>query len=177
MDDWQWPHHPFLYFSQCKSIRIVLFSWKKRIKTSSDCTFFLAWPRKNQRDQDRIRTFGLTQKYQKVKAHTAEATVSVAALKSRKTRLRLKQPRFFDAPLGRPLHASSVRPKQWAIIQAKGPSPSPIENGKLRIDNSFGTDFSDFTEIIILHFPFSIEDWPHRPSGTSPTTGEVFGSY
>ena len=80
-----------------------------------------------------LRSFGLTQKYQKVKAHTAEATVSVAALKSRKTRLRLKQPRFFDAPLGRPLHASSVRPKQWAIIQAKG--PSPIENGKLKIEN------------------------------------------
>ena len=114
------------------------------------------------------------QKNQKIKAHTAEATVSVAALKSRKTRLRLKQPRFFNAPLGRPLHASSVRPKQWAIIQAEGPSPSPIENGKLRIDNSFGTDFSDFTEIIILHSPFSIDNRPHRPSGTSPTTGEVF---
>ncbi len=62
------------------------------------------------------------QKNQKIKAHTAEATVSVATLKSRKTRLRLKQPRFFNAPLGRPLYASSVRPKQLKI-----------ENGQLKI--------------------------------------------
>ena len=78
------------------------------------------------KDQDRIRSFGLTQKNQKVKAHTPEATLSVAALKSRKTRLRLKQPRFFNAPLGRPLYASFVRPNQWTI------------------DNSFSTDFMEF---------------------------------
>ena len=69
---------------------------------------------------NRVCTFALMQRVcsfwldpertKEVKAHTAEATASVAALKSRKTRLRLKQPRFFDAPLGQPLHASSVRP-------------------------------------------------------------------
>ena len=69
-----------------------------------------------------VRSFLLKEKNQKFKAHTAEATVSVAALKSRKTRLWLRQPRFFNAPLGRPLHASSVRPKQWKI-----------ENWKLKI--------------------------------------------
>ena len=69
-----------------------------------------------------VRSFGLTQKNQKVKAHTPEATLSVAALKSRKTRLRLKQPRFFNAPLGRPLYASFVRPNQWTI-----------DNGRLTI--------------------------------------------
>ena len=36
--------------------------------------------------QDRIRSFALMQKNQKIKAHTAEATVSVVTLKSRKTR-------------------------------------------------------------------------------------------
>ena len=64
------------------------------------------------------------QKNQKIKAHTTEATVSVATLKSRKTRLRLKQPRFFNAPLGRPLYTSSVRPKQLEI-----------GNWELKIDN------------------------------------------
>ena len=59
----------------------------------------------------RVRSFWLDpERTKEVKAHTAEATASVAALKSRKTRLRLKQPSFFDAPLGQPLHASSVRP-------------------------------------------------------------------
>ena len=77
-----------------------------------------------------VRSFLLKEKNQKFKAHTAEATVSVAALKSRKTRLRLRQPRFFDAPLGRPLNASSVRPKQLKM-----------ENGELRIESSFGTGF------------------------------------
>ncbi len=33
-----------------------------------------------------VRSFALMQKNQKIKAHTPEATVSVAALKSRKTR-------------------------------------------------------------------------------------------
>ena len=70
---------------------------------------------KRTKNQDRIRSFLLKEKNQKFKAHTTEATVLVAALKSRKTRLRLKQPRFFNAPLGRPLHASSVRPKQLKI--------------------------------------------------------------
>ena len=70
---------------------------------------------KEPKTQDHIRSFLLKEKNQKFKAHTTEATVLVAALKSRKTRLRLKQPRFFNAPLGRPLNASSVRPKQWTI--------------------------------------------------------------
>ena len=59
------------------------------------CSFF-SLERKEPKVQDRIRSFGLTQvivrsfalmqKNQKIKAHTPEATVSVAALKSRKTR-------------------------------------------------------------------------------------------
>ena len=93
-------------------------------------SFFLVWSRKNQRVQGCIRSFLLKEKNQKFKAHTTEATVLVAALKSRKTRLRLKQPRFFNAPLGRPLNASSVRPKQLKM-----------ENGELRIESSFGTGF------------------------------------
>ena len=78
------------------------------------CPFFWLDP-KEPKTQDHIRSFLLKEKNQKFKAHTTEATVSVTTLKSRKTRLRLKQPRFFNAPLGRPLNASSVRPKQLKI--------------------------------------------------------------
>ena len=76
---------------------------------------FFCLDAKEPKNQDHIRSFLLKEKNQKFKAHTTEATVLVAALKSRKTRLRLKQPRFFNAPLGRPLNTSSVRPKQLKI--------------------------------------------------------------
>ena len=78
--------------------------------------FVLFLERKEPKVQVTIRSFWLDpERTKEVKAHTTEATVSVATLKSRKTRLRLKQPRFFNASLGRPLNASSVRPKQWTI--------------------------------------------------------------
>ena len=104
------------------------------------CTFFWLDPK----DQDRIRSFGLTQKNQKVKAHTPEATLSVAALKSRKTRLRLRQPRFFNAPLGRPLYASSVRPihlllklSDWSLKIIGYENPSPLRGAPLKQGSYF----------------------------------------
>ena len=56
----------------------------KNKKSRLDLFFYLDV--KESKDQDQICSFALMQKNQKIKAHTPEATVSVAALKSRKTR-------------------------------------------------------------------------------------------